>query len=91
MLLRLVANILHDILPHARPMNPIQQAPSAIISLPATRIMRRRAPRDPAHDDPRDDAVSGHRQCFLEGGEQGEEEVCKQMRTQEERGEIDGK
>ncbi|KAK5636126.1 hypothetical protein RRF57_011838 [Xylaria bambusicola] len=60
MLLSLVADILNHILPNARTVNPVQQAPGAVVSSSITGIVRRRPPRDTTHDDPRHDAVARH-------------------------------
>lgn len=88
MLLRLLLHIVKHIPPLARAIDPVQDAPAAIIRRPFSRIMDSRALDDAAHDDARHDGVARHGERFLAGAEGQDKKVREDMRAQYDGGQI---
>lgn len=89
MLLRLPFHILQHIPPLARPVDPVQDAPRAVVGRALARVVDRRALHDAAHDDARDDGVARHGERFLERADDQDEEVRQDVRAQQHGREIE--
>lgn len=89
MLLRLPLDIPEHVPALARPVDPVQDAPRAVIRRALARVVDCRALDDAAHDDARDDGVARHGEGFLERADGQDEEVGEDVRTQEHGREIE--
>lgn len=89
MLLRLLLHIVEHVPPLARPADPVQHAPRAVIRRSFPRVVDGRALNNPAHDDARDDGVARHGEGLLDGADGQDEEVREDVRPEQDRREIE--
>ncbi|UKZ91886.1 uncharacterized protein TrAFT101_006855 [Trichoderma asperellum] len=89
MLLRLLLHIVKHVPSLARPADPVQHAPRAVIGRSFPCVVDGRALNNPAHDDARDDGVARHGEGLLDGADGQDEEVREDVRPQQDRREIE--